>query len=112
MLLLGRVAAEAPPLETLAELFDSIWHALGNLVLYIVGLQDEIVSSESGTAMLHVIQNVLWPMTVGSLPAVAVVWAIFYFPLRRLVEKYQERRRRRSRERGGASSGDMPNIAP
>ena len=46
---------------------------------------------------------VLWPMFIGSLPTVVVVWAIFYFPLQPMISRYQSarhhRRTRRQRER-------------
>jgi uncharacterized protein len=110
MLMLGRVADRTPPLETLAELFDNIWRAAGNWVLFVVGLRDNVGTTQSADAMLQVIQNVLWPMIVGSLPAMVVVWVAFYLPLRYLVDDYQRRRRRRYGERAGARNGGMPNI--
>jgi hypothetical protein len=110
MLMLGREIAETPPLETLAALFDSIWRLAGNAVLFVVGLQDSIVSTQSGAAILQVVQGVLWPMFAGSLPYVVIVWFAFYLPLRRLVEAYQRRRLRRSREIAGAAGGDMPKL--
>jgi len=38
---------------------------------------------------------VLWPMFIGGLPSFAAVWVIFYFPLRPLIEAYQQRRKER-----------------
>ncbi len=38
---------------------------------------------------------VLWPMFVGGIPAFLVVWALFYFPLKPLIERYQSKRRGR-----------------
>jgi hypothetical protein len=112
MFLLGRDVAATPPLETLAGLFDSIWRMTGNAVLFVVGLQEEVMPSHSAAALLDVVNNVLWPMFFGSLPYVAIVWAIFYFPLRRLVEGYQRRRLRSRGKIAGAADGDMPSIGP
>ena len=106
MLMLGRGMAETPPLETLADLFDSIWRAAGNLILFVVGLEDGIGSTQSGAALLEVMEEVLWPMCVGAVPWVLVAWFVFYLPLRHLVEDYQRRRRKSP----GAVDGDMPNI--
>lgn len=38
---------------------------------------------------------VLWPMFIGGIPSFAVVWAVIFFPLRPLIEKYQQRRMNR-----------------
>jgi len=35
---------------------------------------------------------ILWPMLLGSLPTMVVVWLIFYFPLKNAVNRYQHRR--------------------
>jgi len=35
---------------------------------------------------------VLLPMLIGSIPSMIVVWIIFYFPLKKLLERYQLRR--------------------
>lgn len=38
---------------------------------------------------------ILWPMLLGSVPTIIVVWLIFYFPLKNIVERYQHRRLKR-----------------
>lgn len=38
---------------------------------------------------------VLWPMFIGGIPAFFVIWALFYFPLRPLVRRYQSKRRKK-----------------
>jgi len=43
---------------------------------------------------------VFWPMLVGSVPTIIVVWLLFYFPLKKIVERYQNRRRRKRRAKG------------
>jgi uncharacterized protein len=36
---------------------------------------------------------VLWPMFIGGIPAFAIVWMVFYFTLRPLIDNYQAKRR-------------------
>ena len=112
--LLGMDAEEAPALETLSGLFREIWHLAGNWILLIVGLEESIETGKSGEALWIVIRTILWPMFVGSLPTALIVWLVFYLPLRRLVEGYQSRRRRRRHGReakiAGAPDGDVSNI--
>jgi len=48
---------------------------------------------------------VFWPMLVGSVPTIIVVWLLFYFPLKKIVERYQNRRRRRKRRAKGRMQG-------
>lgn len=38
---------------------------------------------------------VLWPMFVGAIPCFLVVWTLFYFLLRPLIDNYQSKRRER-----------------
>ena len=45
---------------------------------------------------------VFWPMLIGSLPTVLVVWIVFYFPLKALVEGYQKNRSRLRNRKGTA----------
>ena len=48
----------------------------------------------------------LWPMIVGSVPTVFIVWALFYWPMFGVVAKYQAVRRRR-REKRLAARNDL-----
>ncbi len=41
---------------------------------------------------------ILWPMLLGSIPTMIVVWIVFYFPLKNVVERYQHRRLRRRKK--------------
>lgn len=54
------------------------------------------------TRVVEIASPVLWPMLVGSLPTMVVVWMIFYFPLKKIVERYHHRRVHR-RKRSDAS---------
>jgi len=49
--------------------------------------------------MLEIASPVLFPMLIGCIPSIIVVWIIFYFPLKKLVERYQLRRMRRRANR-------------
>ncbi len=104
---------DAPADETLALLFRQIWDLVGDWILVFVGLKSSIATNGGTEALAEVLRSVFWPMFVGSLPTAFIVWILFYLPLRRLVESYQRRRRRRYERRqaeiAGASPGDMPN---
>ena len=38
---------------------------------------------------------VLWPMLVGSVPSIVVIWVAVYFPLKAMVGSYQKARSKR-----------------
>ena len=42
---------------------------------------------------------VLWPMLVGSVPSIVVIWVAVYFPLKAMVESYQKARFQRRSHR-------------
>jgi len=43
--------------------------------------------------------QVLWPMTIGSLPTALVAWFVFFWPVRSMVSQYQKARRWRLRRK-------------
>ena len=45
--------------------------------------------------LFEAVAPVFWPMLVSSLPTGLVVWWVFYLPLKYIVRRYQDRRRRR-----------------
>lgn len=49
--------------------------------------------------------RVLLPMTVASIPTAAVGWVVAYWPLRRVIERYQEARRRRLARNAAEAEG-------
>ena len=111
--ILGMDVESAPALETLAALFDQLWHEVGTWVMAVVGLTSRRASEIDGAVFADAVRNIFWPMLVGSLPVGIVVWVTFYFPLRRAVAGYQKARaraRERRRERAGASGGDVPHT--
>ncbi len=51
------------------------------------------------STFIEVMIPVVWPMFISSIPTALVVWLIFYFPLIRLIDGYQHRRKRRKSSR-------------
>lgn len=112
-LILGRDAADEPPLGALARLFAELWRLAGGAIGEIAGLGGAPAPAGGWGDVALLAEAVLWPMTVGSVPFVAAVWLIIYFAGKRLLTAYQERRAerlRRAREKAGAAGTDVPNI--
>jgi uncharacterized protein len=61
------------------------------------GITEASLNGDINT-VIEISTPVLWPMLLGSLPTIAVVWLIFYFPLKNIVERYQHRRIQRRRK--------------
>jgi len=59
---------------------------------------------------------VFWPMLVGSLPTMAVIWVGFYFPLKAMVAGYQKgrvaRRARKAREAEASMAAEEKETMP
>ena len=82
--------------------FPFIWAGIYRLGCWMLGweaghgLPDELTLS-------YIFEHpsaILLPMSLGAVPAVAVVWMAFFWPVRELVADYQRlRRRRRERRR-------------
>lgn len=47
---------------------------------------------------------VFWPMLIGSVPTMAFIWVVFYFPLNAMVGGYQKARMQRRRKNAGTSA--------
>ena len=55
---------------------------------------------------IDIIVPVLWPMFIGSIPSALCIWVIFYFPLNRVVESYQQRLEDRRKNKKDHLLGD------
>lgn len=88
-LLLGLETPESHSLD-FAALFNALY---------------EGVITMDGPMLANGVWPVYWPMLVGSLPWAALAWAIFYFPLKRLLISYDRLRNVRRLERLAALTG-------
>ena len=61
------------------------------------------------SSVVDVAAPVLWPMFMGGIPTSIVVWILFYFPLRRIVKSYQQRRVERRMRRKNKQSETTSN---
>ena len=59
---------------------------------HLFGQLAEALLNGNFSAVIDIAGPVLWPMFVGGIPTAIGVWILFYFPLRRIVESYQQRR--------------------
>jgi uncharacterized protein (DUF2062 family) len=111
--LLGRHPDQAPPLESLQLLFQTLWERVGQAIGRLSGLAPDAVPmlGADNPQLLVLLEDALLPMAVGSLPNVLLVWLAFYFPLRRLIGAYQHGRRGRQ-ARQGESAGNAPDDMP
>jgi len=93
--------------------FPLIWawnYALGT---WLIGGEaaSELPESFSLTYIFDRPMEILWPMTVGSIPTAIVAWFAFFLPIRGAVAEYQLARRRRrtrkatSKRRAAAAAG-------
>lgn len=91
--------------------FPFIWLWLFESGNWILGTSGSLTAG--GLTLDALWQNpmgLLLPMLVGSVPTALITWIVFYWPLRRMVAAYQQRRRARiegaaSRYRARASEG-------
>jgi hypothetical protein len=67
------------------------WSVLGQLVPALVAMDVQFLAGEAW--------ELLRPMCIGALPSAIIVWFCFYWPIKSLLVKYQERRQRRLEER-------------
>ena len=42
--------------------------------------------------LIDTAEPIFWPMLIGSLPTMSVIWLVFYFLLKAMVERYQKGR--------------------
>lgn len=69
----------------------NFWAVLGQVVPALVALDTSFLAGEAW--------QLIRPMCLGALPTAIVVWAGFYWPIKSLLVKYQERRQRRREKR-------------
>ncbi len=87
------------------------WMGFGEEGLDVLGLDFPRLFGQLFEALLNadfstvadIAGPVLWPMLMGSIPSVIVVWVVFYFPLMRIVKSYQQSRIERRARRIGKS---------
>ncbi len=80
-----------------------VWMGAGNNSASASELDFAMIFSSSMDAMLtfdmaylfETAWPVLWPMFIGGVPAFAVVWVLFFIPLRPFIRNYQSKRRKR-----------------
>lgn len=105
----------APPLDSLRVLFEELWPLLGDWVQWLFGLKEssEIVADDASRQIVTTVRFVLWPLLVGSVPAMIVVWLASYYFLKSMIASYQRARRlRRARKhkRSGEDEAGVSNI--
>ncbi len=90
-------ASTGSPMESLSLFFSKFWDLTGNTLLWVGGMIDASEISSGGTleSLQQLAWTVFWPLFVGSLPVAALVWIVFYLPLKYLVAGYQTARRHR-----------------
>jgi uncharacterized protein (DUF2062 family) len=83
--------------------FPFIWSLVYKTGTWMMGIEGEVTFPEVWTLefVIEHFLDVFLPMLVASVPIGAVVWFIFYLPLRSLVARYQFDRRRRLAQRNG-----------
>ena len=74
---------------------------------HLFGQLAEALLNGNFSSVIDIAGPVLWPMFVGGIPTAIVVWILFYFPLRRIVESYQQRRIERRRCKETPPFGDI-----
>ncbi|MDJ0951304.1 MAG: DUF2062 domain-containing protein [Alphaproteobacteria bacterium] len=94
----GQAVAGEPAAGQLADMFGHL-------------LTDTLTLNLSGVA-----ENawpIFWPMLVGSIPSAILIWLVCYFPLRRLISGFQQRRLKRRLKRKAKQAGftgmEVPN---
>jgi len=73
---------------------------------HLFGQLAEALLNGNFSAVIDIAGPVLWPMFVGGIPTAIGVWILFYFPLRRIVESYQQRRIERRKRKETPPLGD------
>ena len=59
---------------------------------HLFGQLAEALLNGNFSSVIDIAGPVLWPMFVGGIPTAIMVWILSYFPLRGIVESYQQRR--------------------
>ncbi len=79
--------------------FPFIWIWTYNIGLWILG-QEQTGTLPDDFSIQYIFDNplnVLWPMTIGSLPSGTLAWLVAFFIMRDIVKRYRLRRRSRLR---------------
>ena len=71
------------------------------------GQLTEALLNGNFSSVIDIAGPVLWPMFVGGIPSAIMVWILFYFPLRKIVESYQRGRLERRRCKETPPLGDI-----
>ena len=81
--------------------FPFIWLMIYQLGVWIIGAETDQAFTEllRTRDVWNDLTPVLWPMTVGGIPSAFVVWWLFYWPIRKVIEKYRRRRLRQLERR-------------
>ncbi len=89
--------------------FPFIWTLLYNLGYWMLGLDKSAGDGFSASSLegfvsdfwhngwdsvAQIFIDILYPMLVASVPIFAIVWALFFFPLRGLIRKFHDRRQK------------------
>jgi len=94
--------------------FPLIWLLIYKLGHFMIGENPAIVGSSAGLS-LHQIRDAptefFLPALIGSLPCAIAVWFIVFFPMRRLVNEYQTRRRLRLARRAEKRAAKAERLA-
>src|SRR3546814_5832387 len=82
--------------------FPLIWLWTYSLGHWLLGGGQGLTLQPEDFSFEHIFENpldVLLPMIVGSIPSAVVVWLVIYWPLLRMVDRYQKVRRGRLRKK-------------
>ena len=74
---------------------------------HLFGQLAEALLNGNFSSVIDIAGPVLWPMFVGGIPTAIMVWILSYFPLRGIVESYQQRRIERRRCKETPPLGDI-----
>jgi uncharacterized protein (DUF2062 family) len=73
-----------------------------------------VISFDLDSTYFDNVWTVLWPMIVGSIPTVAVVWLVSYFMLKPIIATYQSKRaarRQRKHDKYRTAGAELPEEA-
>ena len=83
--------------------FPFIWAGTYRVGSWILGLEGEHMPAKLSGGLFSESLETMWPllkpMLVAGIPIGAIAWVLFYFPVRRAVRIYQEKRKRRVLDR-------------
>ncbi|MEE8283453.1 MAG: DUF2062 domain-containing protein, partial [Alphaproteobacteria bacterium] len=86
--------------------FPIIWFWIYNLGSWILGSGNELgTDAITWSYLWDHFEDLMVPMLVGSVPTGILTWLAFFWPIRRMVQGYQSRRRDRLARRALARQG-------